>query len=495
MAARLTRRRFVRVGGVGVGAALAGLLPEAAARAAMQSGHGHELPRRAAGELSGIPPWAFDVDGNGIIDEHDRAHIAAAVGTQRGVDPVPLEGYDYRADLFGRGSVTTDDLDAFDAEAIFGPAPPRPVVMCWHYGWYHPTRRQGEATTTTYLGGDYLSDDALVAERFHALKNEFGITADLLSWIDPSIGFEPTLGNYDRGYFAAPGVATRRFGWLYETAINLGSSAPMSLAPGTGQRERLVENFRQMALRMVDPTTGGLYGNVLQIDGRPVVYLFASHLLGTSVLSLIDVVRALDEARRVFIEAAGVAPYLIGDESPFLEELELLDPGRRLRATFCDAVTRYHHYDENLVAAFALGGPVHLGGAYLDRVLGLERRAIAAFAGVRNRFTGAPVLVIPSSAAGFAKAGFPTLLSSRGDYERLLRATRALAEQHRATLAADSAGAAIPPVAPAIVGSWNEEFEGHAVFPVSRSEALVRGTRDGFEWPSAIKQVYGSSSV
>jgi hypothetical protein len=247
-----------------------------------------------------------------------------------------------------------------------------------------------------------------------------------------------------------------------------------------------------MALRMVDPTTGELYANVLRFDGRPVVFVFASHLLGTTVVSILDVALALDEAREAFIAAAGVAPYLIGDEAPFVNE-EQPTMGRRLRASFFDAVARYHHYEAPLVAAFAEDGPVHLGGDYLARIIEVERRAIDAFAGVRNRFTGRPLLVIPSSAAGFAKAGFPTLLASRSDYARLLRAMRQLAEEHLAQINAAHPGPPVHAVAPAIVGSWNEEFEGHALLPARRNEALVGGDYGGFEWLAAIKEVYGSS--
>jgi hypothetical protein len=446
----------------------------------------------AAPQAPAIPAWALDVDGNGVIDERDRALLAANVGTQRGFGLEPLPGYDYRADLRGRAAVTAADLDDFDAFALPGPTPPRPVVMCWHYGWYHPQRRPQEPTTATYLGGDYRSDDPAVERRFHLLKHEFGIDADLLSWIDPSLGFEPTLDNYDRGYFAATEVATRRFGWLYETAINLRASAPFQVPRGGERRARLVEHFRQMALRMMDPIAGTLYGNVLRFGGRPVIFMFASHLLGTGVVSLFDVALALAEARDVFAEITGVPPYLIGDEAPFVNDL-MPTTGRLVRATFFDAVARYHHYEAEVVAAFALDGPVRLGGDYLTRILELERRAMQDIAGVRNRFTNEPVWVIPSSAAGFAKRGFPTLLAGRDDYVTLLRAMRALADEHLAQVNAQRATPGVHTAAPALVGSWNEEFEGHALFPTSRNEALVPGAFGGFEWLSAIKEVYGSS--
>jgi hypothetical protein len=477
MSSNWTRRDFVRAGAVGAAAAMT---PGALAAAA----------RGAPVQATDIPAWAFDVDGNGVIDARDRAIIEASLQTQRGFGIEPLPGYDYRADLRGRGRVTGADLDAFDRTAVFGPAPTRPEVICFHYGWYQGARRVDESTTATFLGGDYDSHNTPTEDRFNALKNEFGITADLLSWIHPPAQNDDSLNNYDRGYFAASSAKTRKFGWLYETAINLGSNAPMSMAPDTGLPYLLAEHFRRMADRFIDPAIGNGSANVLRLDGRPVIFIYASHLLGTTLLSMIDVARALTWARQAFTEIAGVPPYLIGDELPITTE-QGVSSARRLRASFFDAVSRYHHYEDDLVAAFAADGPVSLGGDYLQRILDNERRSIEAFAGLRNRFTGAPVLVLPSSAAGFAKRGFPTLHASRSAYERLLRATRQLSMEHLTRLRAEPQGQPLVQ-APALVGSWNEEFEGHAVFPAARNEALVRGGYNGFEWLTAIKHVYGS---
>ena len=41
------------------------------------------------------------------------------------------------------------------------------------------------------------------------------------------------------------------------------------------------------------------------------------------------------------------------------------------------------------------------------------------------------------------------------------------------------------------VGSWNEEFEGHAVFPSSWNLALRETQQGGFDLPMAIKQAFG----
>ena len=41
------------------------------------------------------------------------------------------------------------------------------------------------------------------------------------------------------------------------------------------------------------------------------------------------------------------------------------------------------------------------------------------------------------------------------------------------------------------VGSWNEEFEGHAVFPAQFNLALTTSTQGGFDFVMALKQVFG----
>jgi hypothetical protein len=498
----ITRRDFVKAAASGAALSGVALAPGTALARALAGGGGRDpsslmQPRQAAGTLTtapeylAIPSWVLDIDGNGTVNGDDRRAIEASLGAARGLEISPRPGYDFRADLLASGEVTAADLEAFDAHAMPGPATPRPVVICWHYGWYHPLRRVRERPTASYLGGDYNSDDPATEEQFNALKHEFGIGAELLSWIDEpgGEGFDPPLVNYARGYFSAASVGTRQFGWLYETAINLRVADRVTLGYRTGRRQRLVEHFQSMARMMLDES-GALAANVLRIEGRPVIYMFASHLLGTGVGSLTGVALALGEARQAFIEEAGVAPYLIGDEALFLGDPDI-DQARRFRAGFFDAIARYHHYDLDLVAAFAADGPVHLGGDYLDVILANEARTRAAFAGLRNRFTGNPLLVLPSSAAGFAKVGLPTLLASRDDYAKLLRAMLAITEEHLREDHGDRFGTPALPSAPVIVGSWNEEFEGHALFPARANEAMVRDRLGGFEWLAAIKEVYG----
>ena len=181
---------------------------------------------------------------------------------------------------------------------------------------------------------------------------------------------------------------------------------------------------------------------------------------------------------------------MIGDESLFPADPE---PGidRLYRAAYFDAITRYHHYDEAHIRGLAAGGPVRLDAAHRRRLLSLERRTMRGYRQVRNRFTDAPLLVIPSSAAGFAKNRLPTLGASGNDYAALLRDMQTLIDEHIAELHSRRIGTAALPAPLVFVGSWNEEFEGHALMPASSNRALIEPARAGLDWLYAIKALYG----
>ena len=52
-------------------------------------------------------------------------------------------------------------------------------------------------------------------------------------------------------------------------------------------------------------------------------------------------------------------------------------------------------------------------------------------------------------------------------------------------------GTALLPAPIYVVGSWNEEFEGHAVFPASFNLSLPEVTQHGFDLAMAIKEIFG----
>ena len=112
--------------------------------------------------------------------------------------------------------------------------------------------------------------------------------------------------------------------------------------------------------------------------------------------------------------------------------------------------------------------------------------------GLRNRFTGSRLLIIPSLAGGFAKHGLPILSTTRqayADFVNLL--TRFHAETYLPQEWPGAVGTAALPAPIYTVGSWNEEFEGHAVFPAQFNLAVSASQHGGFDFGMVLKQVFG----
>ena len=186
-------------------------------------------------------------------------------------------------------------------------------------------------------------------------------------------------------------------------------------------------------------------------------------------------------------------PWLIGDEALFPGDTEA-GHDRLFRAAYFDAVSRYHHYDTAQIRALGEGRAVRLDGSHVRRLVANEKRTMAAYRSVKNRYSGEPLLVIPSSAAGFAKARLPSLLASRDDYASLLAAMQELTDEHLRDLHAERLGTPAMPAPLVIAGSWNEEFEGHALMPAATNRALFHMRDGGFDWLYALKSMYGWNS-
>ena len=261
------------------------------------------------------------------------------------------------------------------------------------------------------------------------------------------------------------------------------------MTPDTAAAQRLVRDFRRMGSWLTEIGSDRL----LRFDGRPVVFVFGSHTFGPTRRDLPHVGRALDRARNAFADSFGTPPWLIGDEALFPA-----DPGvghdRLFRAAYFDAVPRYHHYDAGQIRELGEGGAVRLDAAHRRRLVANEARTMAGYRSVRNRYTRRPLLVIPSSASGFAKARLPSLLASRDDYAALLAAMQQLTDDHLRGRHAEQFGTPAIPAPLVIAGSWNEEFEGHALMPAAANRALVEERDGGFDWLQALKSIYGSDS-
>ena len=156
-----------------------------------------------------LPPYRVDVSGNGQVGPADAQIIRAALHSRRGFNLTPAPGYDFRADVFGRGSVDQLDISSVEFNVPLlqgiGQFPDRrPITVAWHYGWYDQPGRPPLLPTAQFRTGNYASWDPVVEGQFNELKNEFGITVDALSWITPIVN--PRLeNNYRAGYLNANG--------------------------------------------------------------------------------------------------------------------------------------------------------------------------------------------------------------------------------------------------------------------------------------------------
>ena len=457
------------------------------------------LAAAAAGRLQAqspgpvtLAPYVADVDGDGTIGVADTGVMQQAVLTSRGFGVEPNRGFDIRADVFGRGVIGQDAVDAV-AHTVATAAVPfrpvrRPITVGWHYAWYDQIRRPLLEQTVRYLGGDYLSNDPVVETEFNQLKNEFGITVDALSWIPRRL--TPTiLPNLQAGYFAAANAATRYVALLYEAVLALPMVGGRVDFRAAEVRSLLLEDFAAMARTLVEardqsPT------RVFLLDGRPVVFIFASHAFGLNPDDAVEfstMTRVVAEAVAAFSRVYGEAPYLVGDELLPLASTSTPSPDRLSRGVLFDAIYAYHAANLKIAAV-----PFAMNEAYgsLQR-LRLERAA-AAVRGLKNRFTSRKVLIIPSLAGGFAKHGLPTLSATRqafADYLKLL--TRYHEEVYLPQEWPGALGTEAMPAPIYTIGSWNEEYEGHAVLPAQFNLALTDSEQQGFDFAMALKEAFG----
>ena len=92
-----------------------------------------------------------------------------------------------------------------------------------------------------------------------------------------------------------------------------------------------------------------------------------------------------------------------------------------------------------------------------------------------------------------AKRGLPGLLASRADYAALLEDALELTYAHLRARHADRLYSSALEAPLVLVGSWNEEFEGHALMPAARNEAVAGRRQHGYDWLLALKSVFGVS--
>ncbi len=487
-AAHTSRREFLRAGGC---AALGTVFAAPVAGAALE---GIAAESAATPQSGGIllPPYRVDVSGNGQVGPVDVQISRAALNSQRGFNLSPAPGYDFRADIFGRGIVDQLDISSVEFNVPLlqgiGQFPDRrPITVAWHYGWYNDRGRPPLAPTAQFLTGNYASWDPVVEGQFNELKNEFGITVDALSWINPIVN--PLLeNNYRAGYLKAPHLATRHVALLYESTLSLPGSGRIDFT-STAVRGRLVADFGRMGRFMAeirDTTPARLF----MLDGRPVMFIFGTHSWGVGSplgfeFAAMDV--AVADAIENFASAFGKSPYLVGEEM-LLSPSDEYRIDRFRRAANFDAIFNYHHASSQQ-QVIESGG--FLGKPYALANKRLMQRIYRTAMFQRNRFTGRQLLIIPSLAAGFAKLGLMKLVATKGSYADFMKLTMDThMKEYLKPFLSKELGTAVLPAPVYTVGSWNEDYEGHAVFPAAFNQSLLKAQFGGFDLAMAIKQVF-----
>ncbi|MEE2791307.1 MAG: hypothetical protein VX453_06725 [Acidobacteriota bacterium] len=473
-ASSLTRRMLLRAGVIG----LAGTI---GAKLSGQGAPDHPLPSYVA-----------DVDGDGRLTDADIQVMEQALLTSRGFELTPNAGFDFRADVFGLGEIDQAAVNAvLSTITKLGMGvldEPRPITVAWHYGWHDVRRRPLLQQTVRYLDGDYLSNDSRVEEGFNRLKNEFGITVDAIGWIPPRI--TPTiLPNFQSGYFSASNAATRYVALLYENTLALPTVAGRIDFRSSQVRRLLRNDFAAMAGTLVEPRDR-YATRLFLLDGRPVMFIFGSHSWGLNPADEVEfgyLADTIGEAREAFHKVYGEFPYLVGEELLQMASTTTPSTDRVKRAELFDALYSYHCANLKPTATtFSISSAY---GSLQQRRL---ERATIAIRRLRNRFHGKKLLIIPSLAGGFAKHGLPILDTTGQAYADFLKQltgyyTKTYLRQEWPA----SVGTAALPAPIYTVGSWNEEFEGHAVFPAQFNLALRNSRLAGFDFAMALKQVFG----
>lgn len=444
-----------------------------------------------------LPSYVVDANGNGLLGAQDEIVVRRALFSKRGFGLRPEPGFDYRADIFGRATVEENALEAvrYAVSEIGSLTTPtrRPITVAWHYGWYNRLDRPPGTQTVKFKGGDYVSWDRGIETLFNDQKNEFGISVDALSWIPPRANAH-LLDNYKKGYLEASNLGTRHVALLYESTLALPTLNGRIdfLDPAVSGLAK--NDFGQLAhfmVRLRDLTPA----KVFTLNDRPVVFIFGTHAWGHFPITrseFIAMESVIDQCREAFYAVYGQFPYLVGEEM-LLSSKGIIASDRIRRTRSFDAIYVYHHAS-NLKPTRLSGvdATLFVTPRYMENQLAVLRKTYTAVSNLRNRHTAQKILVIPNLAPGFAKPGLPTLKIDRSGYADFMKLIQQFHDrEYVSTQWQTLLGTGTLPAPVYIVGSWNEEFEGHAVFPSSLNESLSTTVQDGFDLPMAIKEAFG----
>lgn len=443
-----------------------------------------------------LPAYIADVTGDGLLGPDDASVVDLGLFSQRGFNLTAAPGFDHRADIFGRGAIDPIALESvihsIDVWRASATQVKRPITIAWHYGWYNTLNRPPGLQTVRLKGGDYLSFDPAVETIFHDLKNEFGVTVDALSWI-PKRDNKDNQDNYRNAFLRAPNVDTRHICLLYESTISLPFVGSRINFRSPVVQKLLRQDFVEMA-QFFKEIRDDTPGRIFSLDGRPVLFIFGTHTWGVTPVSRgdFDTVDAMiSDVRNIFADIYGSPPYIVGEEM-FLSTTGEFSPDRRRRTQNFDAIYVYHHASNLKPLRPGIEARLPMSPLYIENQVRILRRTYRAVADLRCRFTRQPILVIPNLAPGFAKPGNPTLLLGRSGYADFLKLMTAVHErEHIETSWRSALGTSLLPASIYIVGSWNEEFEGHCVFPFDFNFSVPEVVQQGFDLAMPVKEVFG----
>jgi hypothetical protein len=203
-------------------------------------------------------------------------------------------------------------------------APLRYLVGAYYYTWYYP----GHWAQNDYVGrhlerplepllGEYVSDHREVIESHLQWASEYGIDFFIISWSHAGSFADQTARRWLLPAMAASGVRQAPIVELFSYGErDLGNAA---------FRRRLEDDLRFVGEHYLK------HPSALQIDGRPVLFLYVTRTLRGDVASWIGDMRRM-------LHGIGVDAFIVADEVFWHEP----DPAR-LRAY--DAVTAYNMYD------------------------------------------------------------------------------------------------------------------------------------------------------
>jgi hypothetical protein len=315
------------------------------------------------------------------------------------------------------------------------------TVAAYYYPWY------GSAGLPWSLGyarglldpaeepalGEYSSADPAVIAQHYEWAHEYGVDVFISSWAGP--------GTYDDGVIRdellpSPARGPTQIALLYESLQRLGIGPDARIHLDDASIATLSSDFAYMARTYFsDP---GYY----RIDGRPVVVLYASRIWEGPVAEAIAAIRASVEA------AAGVDPYLIGDEV----DVDTAGPPDAARIGLYDAITGYTPYSSTQPAGWPTG----------TRYLAAVARRTRQF---RTVAMHEHVAFVPDAIPGFDDVGF----RPAADDHVLPRQVSPHADP--ASTFEDSlvqaGGMVDPSLGLLAVTSWNEWFEDSQIEPTA----------------------------